>query len=472
MDSIEEYVIAFDDYVGEDQDFDQIDDLQVKNVSDPEESWGDEEPSEDSDYSLISDPDVRCGWIDTSLPVMKKSDSNESEWEVVSVGSVISLSDCSVNSIAREILEREQDLSGFTEPVMDMKADEEPEIASTSQKPSPKKKQTVKKHHKYKKNVKFGLVLFRNNGFEMALCKRPGAANYKSPMILPHSSMKKNESPLDAAVRCFVESTGCTNFDRFAALPNLISKEAGSGKKKKTYLFFPTVVNCKLQFLPRMKYNVEWLPTATVARAGRNKTIDENIQQVVNEAAALLEVNAHSIPVLVDPEVEELADMAHRDLLDFALSQNVSVTSSEVRNFLSRNEEDLQKMFDEPSKEELKAMMRKMIMQLPTVHGVKKNNSNSEDPGVDKSLLEISDQALQLLATFVVAHTQSDGSVKWKRVNEMLHEHIEVMVDPKVQQVLQTCGWNAEKQKFTKNKKIRLGLFHSAMATYQSGTCI
>merc|ERR1740122_184911 len=102
-----------------------------------------------------------------------------------------------------------------------------------------------------------------------------------------------------------------------------------------------------------------------------------------------------------------------------------------------------------------------MIMQLPTVHDVKKNDSNSEEPGVDKSLLEISDQALQLLATFVVAHTQSDGSVKWKRVNEMLHEHIEVMVDPKVQQVLQTCGWNAEKQKFTKNKKIRLGLFQT-----------
>lgn len=466
MDSIEEDVIAFDDYVGEDQDFDQIDDLQVENVSDPEESWGDEEPSEDSDYSLISDPDVRCGWIDTSLPVMKKSDSNESEWEVVSVGSVISLSDCTVNSIAREILEREQDLSGFTEPVMDVKADEQPEIALTSEKQSPEKKKTVKKHKKYRRNVKFGIVLFRNNGFEMALCKRPGAANYKSPMILPHSSMKKNESPLDAAVRCFVESTGCTNFDRFAALPNLISKETG----KKTYLFFPTVVNCKLQFLPGMKYSVEWLPTATVARAGRNKTIDENIRQVVNEAAALLEANAHSIPVLVDPEVEELADMAHRDLLDFALSQNVSVTSSEVRNFLARNEEDLQKMFDDPSKEELQKMMRKMIMQLPAMHEVKKNDSNLDDPVVN--LGHVSDQALQLLATFVAAHTQADGSVKWKRVNEMLHEHIEVMVDPKVQQVLQTCGWSAEKQKFTKNKKIRLGLFHSAIATHRSSTSI
>lgn len=432
----EEELIAYDQYEGDEPGFDHVDDFRVENVSDPEESWGDEEPSHESDYSFISDEEeVRCGWIDTSLPVMKKHNSNDSQWEVVSVASVISLSDCSINDVARGIVEREQDLSGMTEPVIDEKDYVEPEFALNQES---KKDQKKKKKNKAKKNIKFGIILFRKNGGEIALTRKVGGNRKgKYPLSLPRSSMKQHESPLDAAVRCFVEDSGCTNFDRFAALPSLIERKMG----KKVYLFFPTVVNCNLRFLSNAKSNVEWYPTDIVCR--KMKHIDQDISAVVQEATHMLEIHAPSIPTLVDPETEELADMAHRDLLDFALNKKVSVTSSEVRDFLARNEEDLKKMFEGPSREEMSAMLRKLVMQLPVVH---------KEPKKENIPLS-SVQALQMLQTFVAAHTNNKGKVKWRRVNDMLFENVGVLVDEHVQSVLLQCRWNPETQKFSKEGK-------------------
>merc|ERR1719361_98474 len=187
----------------------------------------------------------------------------------------------------------------------------------------------------------------------------------KAALSIPRKPMKKQDaSPLDAAVRCFVKDTGCTNFDRFAALPSLIERRVS----EKTFLFFPTVMNCNLRFLGDVKRTVEWIPTNVVVNSHNSKMFLEDVQQVAQDAANVLENNVHSIPTLVDPETEELADMAHRDLLEYALEKKISVTSAEVREFLSRNEEDLQKMFESPTKEEMAAMLRKMIMQLPSVY--------------------------------------------------------------------------------------------------------
>jgi len=468
MDTFEEG-IAFEDYEAEDADFDQLNDLEVQSAEEDDDSWGDEENDSsdcDSDYTLISDEGVRCEWTDDiSQPAMKQSDSSESEWEVVSVGSVISLSDCSVNNIAREIIEREQDLSGFFEPAIDEKStDVEPEFAVTpgnevktefaliDQVPEVKIK-------KKKANMKFGLVLFRKNGMEIALIRKK---RKKALLSLVYASMKGSESPLDAAVHCFVDNTGCTNFDRFAALPNLIERTHKKKNKRKTYLFFPTIMNCKLQFLSDAKFELEWVPTGVVARAKKSKSIDPAVISVVNEAITMLEVNASSIPTLVDPETEELADMAHRDLLDYAVKRKLQVTSAEARSFLERNEGDLQKMFEDPTPDELSNMLRKLVMQLPAEH---------KDPEIGKDIPLQSVEALQVLQTFVAAFTNEKGKVKWSKVNETLLEQPQILVDPSVQQVLLQCGWDAGLQRFTKKlRKQRYALYLHAMSNFSSGT--
>merc|ERR1719479_348963 len=85
-------------------------------------------------------------------------------------------------------------------------------------------------------------------------------------------------------------------------------------------------------------------------------------------------------------------------------------------------------MFEDPTREELKAMVRKMIMQLPSVH--KDENPDSVD-------VRASSDALKLLETFVAAHTDLvKGKTKWSKVNDLLLEHIEVLVDENVQKVL------------------------------------
>jgi len=463
MDLIEEEIYTYEDYEGDEPEFDHIDELHLQDVSDPEESWGDEEPSADSDYSFISDEDeVRCGLNDGSLPAMKKSESNNSEWEVVSLSSVISLSDYSVNSIAREILEREQDLSGMTEAVLDEKeGDVEPEFAI------PQKKKKRRGLKKYKKNVNFGLIIFRKNGAEIALARKVKKDKHKGPMTIPYSYMKKGECPLDTAVRSFVDGTACTNFDRFASLPSLIQKHhKGQTGKMKTYLFFPTVVNCNLHFLQdQAKYQVEWYPTGVVCNANRHNKLDPIISEVANEALTILELHAASIPTLVDPETEELADMAHRDLLDYAREKNVAVTSSEVRDFLARNEEDLHKMFEDPTRAELAAMVRKMIMQLPSVH---------KDKDLEKVEVRAPSDALRLLDTFVAAHTDLiKGKTKWSKVNDLLLEHIEVLVDENVQRVLKDCGWDAAKQRFPKKgRDTRYAIYLSSMAGHSFATTV
>jgi len=457
---MEDNGITYEDYEGEDPDFDICDDFQVKEASDPEESWGDEEPSLDSDYSLISEEELAPKSCDISdaltPPIAKKNDSNDSLWEVVSLASVISLSECSANDMAREILEREQDLDGMSEPVLDEKdIDIEPELLKDCIQPPKKKTQ------KLKKNVRCGIILFRSNGGEILLMRKKKKKTRQLQLI--SGSMKKKESPLEAAIRCFTEKTGCTNFDRFAILPNLISSR--DGKDGKLFMFFTAVVNCQLQFLsslPEISYEVEWLPTEVACRlkpvvaVNRKKNIDQTIASVVSEAFHLLEANAHSIPTLVDPEIEQLADMAHRDLLDYAQKTNVSVTSAEVRDFLARNQDDLQLMFQDPSDEELKTMLRKCVRQLPM------GNKSATAASVDGNLSL--DGNLLRLESMVASCTNSVGKVKWSDVNDLLAESPEILCDSQILSILVTCGWDANQQKFGKMKsRVRKEIFNSCL---------
>merc|ERR1719499_1557698 len=111
-----EVTVTYEEYDGDEPEFDLVDDFQVKEASDEEESWGDEEPSNDSDYSLISENEFVNNEAsdlehDLTPPNTKKNVSNESLWELVSVSSVHSIADCSVNSMAEEMiakLEEEQ----------------------------------------------------------------------------------------------------------------------------------------------------------------------------------------------------------------------------------------------------------------------------------------------------------------------------------------------------------------------------
>merc|ERR1712176_1180330 len=169
------------------------------------------------------------------------------------------------------------------------------------------------------------------------------------------------------------------------------------------------------------------------------------------------------MPTLVDQETEQLVDMAHRDLCEYALNTNVSVTTQEVRDFLARNEGDLHQLLEGCSEDQLAAMMRKLIMQLPAnVMGVK----DDVPPANVQEQQQDSLQNLMDLEVMVSASLKSSGVLSWSILADLLTQNFRVYTDPVVLDILQSLGFNHETQKFPKKgKTVRAVLLRNLLDT-------
>jgi len=411
-------------------DFELVDEFDAAHSSE-EDSWGStnkSDLSDEDDFVLAEREQVPAGWLGVKNPIMVKSESNES-WDRISLISLSAASECSLNNVANEIIERSA--ISYDKKIT---TEEEPE-------PTEEIKKKKKKKKKKKQKVVCGLILFRNNGAEVALIN---VVNFGLSLV--NNRMRKGEEPLETAIRAFRENTGLISEQKIALLPHVIQKWSDSGRKLN--LMFPAITARKLEFVKEKKeYDIEWWPSDIVAKG--NKKLAKIISLCVRDAMDLLHRHADELPTLVNDEISEMSEMASMTLFEYAQEQKKGVTIQEVRDFLCRNQDDLKTLVAGCGNDEIKKMLRKLILQMPGNSGIP---DSVPAANVNEIVQPPSEVAHVMLSLLEVARNKK-GRVSWSKLADLLEESPEILTDDRVLSILVSCGYLAGKQKFGKKHK-------------------
>jgi len=433
-----------------DDDFELVDEFDAAHSS--EEDWSDEFPSkevsqlfEKEDFvvtenlekaSVFEQTDqVRCGWLGVKDPVKVKSGNlgSDGSWDRVSLISLSAISECSLNSVANEIIK--QNRVSYDEKInAEEECEKEPEVHN------PKKKLKKKKKKKTKQKVVCGLILFRNNGAEVALVQVKDHG-----LCIMNSRMRKGEAPLETAARSFREATGLVNEQKIALLPHVIQKL--SDERKKLNLMFPAITARKLEFSSEREYEIQWWPSDVVSKG--NKQLAKIVSQSVREAMDLLHRHADELPTLVNDEIAEMSEMASMALFEHAQQQKKGITIQETRDFLCRNQDDLKIVVSGCSKDVLQIVLRKLVLQLPGNSGI----VNAVGPTETNNIVAPpSSMAQSLLKDLELVRNKKDR-VSWSKLADLLEESPLYLTDERILTILVCCGYNVSKQKFSKENK-------------------
>jgi len=411
----------------------EIQDLAQENWSSTSESTVEnyEKFSEES-YEILDEENNTTRWVDVShMKTKTRSASIGSSWEVVSVQSAAGVSLCSVNDLAKSVIDEFEMNCNVTENSTIEKKEAEESIS--------RKNSNVEGHS----NIQCGLILFQKDGAEVA-CVIKGSRSLMNPddtLMIPFVSPIEGESPLEAAVRGFIEQTNCENLDAVAILNKVIQFPKGNS----LLLLFPAVVSRELNFGPS-ENTVSWNNCYNFTMESKMYIYKQNLSNIICAAYQLLLQYRDELPTLMDDDVAEILDIATYQLHEYIKKEGKGITFHEIKNFFRCNQDDLEKILQDCSRMEKRDMVRKLVAQLP-IHS-KENTSVLDYHRVEYHQVTALGQLEQILL-----QNYGENGLDWKNI-ELDLRTCPCIYDGIVRDVLEQAGWSSRTQRFKFNMNL------------------